>query len=185
MYYAANPLGGGFKIVNDVVRRTVAAAFRFESMTGADQECNGAGTQASLNVGAFISHQKRACGIGRQSPRGIFDKAGLRLTADAVILGPVRTDVNSVQCGAISSQEFYHTPIDRAKGFGQALAAAHRRLIADHDNTNAEAIQHSNTLGSPGQQLHAFDRGQVMPLDVDRSIAIEKYEHTQSGFSTR
>jgi hypothetical protein len=43
MYYAANSFGGGFKIVNDVVWRTLTAAFRFESMTGASREGSGAG----------------------------------------------------------------------------------------------------------------------------------------------
>ena len=177
MYYAANPFGGGFEIVNDVVRRTIAAAFRFEAIAGADQEGDRAGTPASQNVGAFISNQKRARGTGRQCPRGIFDQAGFRLATGTIILRPMRTYVDSIHGRAIGSQEFHHAPIDRAKGFGQALPAAHCRLIADHHNRNAEAIQHSNTLGCARQQLHTFDRGQVMPLDVDRSIAIKKDEH--------
>lgn len=151
MYYAANSLGGGFEVVNDVVRRTLAGAFCFDSMTSADQERDGADTQASLNIGAFVSHQKRASRIGRQRPRGILDKAGLRLTAGAVILRQMRTNIDSVEDRAIGGQEFHHTPIDCAKSFRRAFPAAYHRLIADYHNRNAEAIQHSNALGCSGQ----------------------------------
>jgi hypothetical protein len=174
MYYAANSFSGGFKVVNDVVRRTIAAAFRFESMTGADQESGGACATASLNVGAFISHKKRTRGIGRQCSRRVLDQAGLRLAACAAFLRQMRTDVNSIQHRVIGGEQFHHAPIDRVQNFWRAFPAAYCRLIADHHHRNAEPIQHSNTLGSTGQQLHAFNRGQVVPLDVYRPIAIEK-----------
>ncbi len=50
----------------------------------------------------------------------------------------------------------------------------YHRLIADHYNRTAEPIQRADALRGAGQQLHAFHRGQVMALDVDGSIAIEK-----------
>ena len=174
MYYAANALCGGFEIVNDVIRRTLSAAFRFESMTCADQKRDGAGAQARVHIGAFVPHKKRARKTSRQRPCGIFEEAGLRLTAATVILWPMRTDVDSVQCRAVGGQELHHASIDRAECFGEAFPTAHRGLIADHRDRNAKAIQHTNALGGPRQQLHAFDGGQVMPFDIDRSIAIKK-----------
>jgi len=61
-----------------------------------------------------------------------------------------------------TGEELNHAPINRIKRFKRAASARDHRLIADDHDRTAEWIQQTNTAGCSGQQLHTFNRREVM-----------------------
>jgi hypothetical protein len=89
----------------------------------------------------------------------------------------MRTGINPIYGCTFVREEIDHALIDGGQRFKRAVPAAHDGLVADNHDRTAEPIQHSNAFGGSGKYFHAFHGGQVMPLDVYRSIAIEKDDH--------
>ena len=86
----------------------------------------------------------------------------------------MRTVINPIHSRTFVREELGHSSINRPQGFRRTISAAHDCLITDNHDGTAEPIDHSNPFGSPWKQFHTLHRGEVILLDVDRSIAIEK-----------
>ena len=156
MYYAGDLFGCRTEIVDNVVRRTLAGLLGLQPVARAHEEGDCSHGQACLDIGAFISYEKRPGKASAQFPRSVFEKSGLRFAAGAGILRQMRTGINPIHGRAFFREEIDHALIDRRQSFQRAIPAANDGLIADNRDRTAESIQHSNPFGGSGQQLHAF-----------------------------
>lgn len=161
------------KIFHYVVGLTFTGLFSLASMSGADQECDRAGIKARFDIGAFIADQKRRRGVSEHAP-GLLDESEFWLAAAAALVLCVGAVINCIHGRALFGEKIEHAPIDGRESFERTDAAAHNRLITDYDYGAAQLVQRANTSGGSGQQLHAVDGGEVVTLDVDGAIAIEK-----------
>lgn len=177
MYYAADLLGRALEIVRNVIRPAFAGPLGIQPVTGTDKESGRTRGAASLDVRALVTHDESEREFSPEGVPPFLDESGFWLAAGATVFRGVRAGIDGIEDRAFTGKELDHTLVDRLKRLRRTASASNHRLVADYHNRAAELIQEANAVGRSGQQLHAFNRGQVMPLDVDSSIAVEENDH--------
>jgi len=97
-----------------------------------------------------------------------------RLAARAAVGGDVGADVDAAQLDALGLEALAEPVVDAGQRLLGEIPPTHARLVGDHEQLQPQLAQVPQSLGGAVDQLHQGGVGQVVPLHVERAVAIQR-----------
>lgn len=105
-----------------------------------------------------------------------MQKASLGLSARAIIFGLVRAEEDPVNPGSLLTQQLIHSCVDLVEPVETDDASADCGLVGYHQQEESGFAHPAQALGCSGQKRDMIRVGEVVPLDDDRAISVNRGE---------
>ncbi len=151
-------------------------------ISGSDQDRLTAGSHSGLDICKLVTDHPGTCQVDTVIASRLQQHSGkpfAAVTIDLVLIlplrGMVRADVEAVDNNISPPELLLEMFMQSTYGFTRKVAARHPGLVGDDDQQKSGTLEPVQGVGNTRDETEVFDAMQVVLLDVDRTVAVEKY----------